>query len=188
MAYVLCYRYYYKREILERVDGRRLVYKFGRNARGWRESEKWQFDNLCFIWCLQMQCFILVAVLIKRKIFEMFTHLLILVCLLHCFYPFLFVSLLWHCTDLFSILCLIKTHFLIISTCQHWNLTSTCYENTVLKRPISKLTQNTKPWPDECCFFLLFLFVCFCQNHIAYIQQEHMFIKHSSTSSKDMYV
>uniref|UniRef100_A0A674DL21 ETS homologous factor n=1 Tax=Salmo trutta TaxID=8032 RepID=A0A674DL21_SALTR len=33
-------RYYYKREILEHVDGRRLVYKFGKNAQGWRLSEK----------------------------------------------------------------------------------------------------------------------------------------------------
>lgn len=29
-------RYYYRRKILERIDGRRLVYKFGPMATGWQ--------------------------------------------------------------------------------------------------------------------------------------------------------
>jgi len=31
-------RYYYKKRILERIDGRRLVYKFGPTSKGWQQE------------------------------------------------------------------------------------------------------------------------------------------------------
>ena len=34
------FRYYYSRRILEPVNGRRLVYKFGDKSTGWRHGEK----------------------------------------------------------------------------------------------------------------------------------------------------